>query len=1060
MCNPLEEIQKAAERVLNKTSETVTSILQNPLPAITMIAATYALGPAGAGLVSASVAPVLAAGTITAIKGGNIGQVAQSALLAYGGGKFAEYTGLGGLTSEIGKNLGGVTGSTVAAGLNNAMFNSTVALLGGKDVGQAFGSGFIGGAAGSLAGAAANTEVGKSFFGTVKDSFGLSDSQMKYIQGAATTMGTAALSGQNPQLALTNYIAQNIADIGKKELGNQFTAAKDKFLTSNQKLQEELEDKEDILDQREMVANEQKTNIRKYKSVEARISSGAYKYWTKDLKKESDFINNNRGEYDAAMAEFEKNKTQENADRVNAAAEKLLPHIQMSGNLSSIINNIHEEINAAGKKVTQFAEKLKELDAQLEPLNKLAEEAKADEKEFTSLGKKVGDELVKDATMDVLSDQFKKESGRAPTEKELADLYKVVGQDKDVSQTISEANKYLDSKFVSESEVTNVFKKNLGRDPTAEELAKFVGGANEATQLKAVSAYIDPLYTDESEVKSQFKTVYGRDPNADELKDLQKFVGAKDEKSSMSELISYIDPKYLDKQEVTDAFKNTLGRAPTASELKKFVGEGDEAGKLDSLNKYLDPLYTDKDEASALFKEILGRDPTEKELEQFVIAGSESKNIANIQKYIKAEQLAEQNRQAEIARQEELRRAQELEAQQKADADRIAEERRIAEEENIRRIEEERKAEEARIAAQAEADRQAELVRLQKDEKEKAKAEELRRIAQEEADRQAEIVKQAEATKQAEEARRAEEERLKTEIKPDVVKELEDAGLTEPVEPAVKPELPPEKPIETELPVKPETPIEKIPGEDGSNLIVDPNTGEVTVSEPVKEETTAETVEPEKTPVKPETPAEPDITKILEDAGLQPPGAKYDVNDTDIGSEVGSETVTTSPGEEPLADLSKSGVIMPDGSFKTWAELDELAGVPPGTIYTDGGTTITEQELQDILNGTYTPKGTTPKPTTPTTPKPTTPTTPTPTTPKPTTPAPTTPVAQQQLNPLGMLALLDVLGQQPQQQPAMQDPYAKIKSFQGDLFGEDISTDFLSAATGGSVDDLLRLLRS
>jgi len=160
--------------------------------------------------------------------------------------------------------------------------------------------------------------------------------------------------------------------------------------------------------------------------------------------------------------------------------------------------------------------------------------------------------------------------------------------------------------------------------------------------------------------------------------------------------------------------------------------------------------------------------------------------------------------------------------------------------------------------------------------------------------------------------------------------------------------------------------------------------------------------------------------------------------------------------------LSNSGVMMPDGSYKTCAELDELAGVPPGTIYTDGGTTITEQELQDILNGTYTPRGTTPKPTTPTTPKPTTPapTTPKPTTPAPTTPAPTTPVAQQQSNPLGMLALLDVLGQQPQQQPAMQDPYAKIKSFQGDLFGEDISTDFLSAATGGSVDDLLRLLRS
>lgn len=201
--------------------------------------------------------------------------------------------------------------------------------------------------------------------------------------------------------------------------------------------------------------------------------------------------------------------------------------------------------------------------------------------------------------------------------------------------------------------------------------------------------------------------------------------------------------------------------------------------------------------------------------------------------------------------------------------------------------------------------------------------------------------------------------------------------------------------------------------------------------------------------VKDTAPATTDVVDQLVNSGAQetPPTVE------DIAT-IGGQPVTTSPGEEPLADLSKSGVIMPDGSFKTWAELDALAGVPPGTIYTDGGTTITEQELQDILKGTYTPRGTTPKPTTPK------PTTPTPTTPKPTTPAPTTPVAQQQPNPLGMLALLDVLGQQPQQQPAMQDPYAKIKSFQGDLFGEDISTDFLGAATGGSVDDLLRLLRS
>jgi hypothetical protein len=45
------------------------------------------------------------------------------------------------------------------------------------------------------------------------------------------------------------------------------------------------------------------------------------------------------------------------------------------------------------------------------------------------------------------------------------------------------------------------------------------------------------------------------------------------------------------------------------------------------------------------------------------------------------------------------------------------------------------------------------------------------------------------------------------------------------------------------------------------------------------------------------------------------------------------------------------------------------------------------------------------------------------------------------------------------QQQAVQDPYAHIKSFKGDLFGGNLETDFLNAATGGSIDDLLKILK-
>jgi hypothetical protein len=204
--------------------------------------------------------------------------------------------------------------------------------------------------------------------------------------------------------------------------------------------------------------------------------------------------------------------------------------------------------------------------------------------------------------------------------------------------------------------------------------------------------------------------------------------------------------------------------------------------------------------------------------------------------------------------------------------------------------------------------------------------------------------------------------------------------------------------------------------------------------------------------VKDTAPATTDVVDQLVNSGMQetPPTLE------DIAT-IGGQPVTTSPGEEPLADLSKSGVMMPDGSYKTWAELDELAGVPPGTIYTDGGTTITEKELQDILSGTYTnpkqvpkPGAGTPKPPAPTpTPKPTTPTTPAP--------------ATQQNNSANMLALLSLLQPQQQQQAPPPVQGAKVELME-DIFGTNFITPRPEGtkkySSGGEIEALLHLLRS
>jgi hypothetical protein len=205
--------------------------------------------------------------------------------------------------------------------------------------------------------------------------------------------------------------------------------------------------------------------------------------------------------------------------------------------------------------------------------------------------------------------------------------------------------------------------------------------------------------------------------------------------------------------------------------------------------------------------------------------------------------------------------------------------------------------------------------------------------------------------------------------------------------------------------------------------------------------------------VKDTAPATTDVVNQLVNAGMQetPPTVQ------DIAT-IGGQPVTTSPGEEAPADLSKSGVKMPDGSYKTWAELDALAGVPPGTIYTDGGTTITQQELQDILNGTYTNPKQVPKPDAGT-PKPPAPTP----APKPTpAPAPTTPAASQQASLQSLLSLMAL--SQPQQQQTQQPVEGAKVELMEDIFGTNFTTPRPEGtkkySSGGEIEALLHLLRS
>ena len=85
-------VQAAAsvvEKVVDKVVEVAANVIQNPLPILETVALTYALGPAGLamgssiGITTTTMAAAVSSATVTAANGGNVQQVATSALATY-----------------------------------------------------------------------------------------------------------------------------------------------------------------------------------------------------------------------------------------------------------------------------------------------------------------------------------------------------------------------------------------------------------------------------------------------------------------------------------------------------------------------------------------------------------------------------------------------------------------------------------------------------------------------------------------------------------------------------------------------------------------------------------------------------------------------------------------------------------------------------------------------------------------------------------------------------------------------------------------------------------------
>lgn len=231
---PITKIVESAAKTITKTVE---GVLKNPIPTLLQV---------GGAMIG--IPPYVTAAAITAVQGGNIGDIAKSAAIAYAssnllksdiGKSVTDFTKTFGadFTDGIAKtfNLAPDTAMAIQAaatnGLNTAFVGGVNAALSGRNVVDGITSGLTSGIVYSGT---------NSFFDDVNKNqqWGLSDKTLSVLKGAASSALNSAISGKgDPAAAIGNYIANAALNFGKSAVTTELSSAYKAF---SQK-QEELE---------------------------------------------------------------------------------------------------------------------------------------------------------------------------------------------------------------------------------------------------------------------------------------------------------------------------------------------------------------------------------------------------------------------------------------------------------------------------------------------------------------------------------------------------------------------------------------------------------------------------------------------------------------------------------------------------------------------------------------------------------------------------------------------------------------------------------------------------
>jgi hypothetical protein len=220
--------------------------------------------------------------------------------------------------------------------------------------------------------------------------------------------------------------------------------------------------------------------------------------------------------------------------------------------------------------------------------------------------------------------QFLVDSGYTPTDEEVAGF---VGQANDANYQSNQqiaAGEYVDPRMVTDAEAKQLLIDSGYTDPTDEEVAQFVGQANDAnyqsTQQTAAGAYVDPRMVTDAEAK-QFFDASGYSYTDEEV---AEFVGqandANYQSNQQTAAGAYVDPRMVTDAEARQFF-DASGYSYTDEEVAQFVGQANDANyqstQQTAAGAYVDPRMVTDAEARQFLVDS-GYTPTDEEVAGFV----------------------------------------------------------------------------------------------------------------------------------------------------------------------------------------------------------------------------------------------------------------------------------------------------------------------------------------------------------------------------------------------------------------------------------------------------------